>query len=192
MSSKSFVEGSRTLCIYELNKWGYIKKSRSGSIIWTYGEDESRIGIVSNLASGIPYFRLYYTVYRDEPIKRDYKVYLDQTACHYGGRRSWFICPLTVDGVVCRRRVAKLYYGDTWYGCRHCMGLGYQKQYEYYGSNSFLLKGLARYWDAEEALDNLRVRTWRGRPTKRAMRLLQKKMRYSRLMEHEIDLRNLL
>jgi hypothetical protein len=192
MSSKSFVEGSRTLCVYKLNKWGYTKVSKSGSIIWTYGEDESSIGFESSLESEIPYFRLHYTVYRDEPIKRDYKVYINYTSCHYGGKRSWFICPLTIGGQACRRRVAKLHYGDTWYGCRYCMGLGYEKQYEYYGPNSFLLKGMARYWDADNALDDLRVKMWKGQPTKRVLRLLSKKARNAYAMEREIDIRNLL
>ncbi len=45
---------------------------------------------------------------------------------HYGGLRYWFICPLLVNGVACRRRVAKLYFRGWYFGCRHCHGLTYR------------------------------------------------------------------
>ena len=50
------------------------------------------------------------------------------TKCHLGGRRPWFKCLNIINGVVCDRRVAKL-YGPS-FACRQCMGLGYASQRE--------------------------------------------------------------
>jgi hypothetical protein len=55
----------------------------------------------------------------------NYPVYLDYTACTYGGRRVWFICP----AVGCGRRVAVLYSGKV-FACRHCHNLVYESQRE--------------------------------------------------------------
>jgi hypothetical protein len=46
---------------------------------------------------------------------------IDRTPCNYGGERVWFICPL--DG--CRKRVAILYKGKKYFGCRSCCQLAY-------------------------------------------------------------------
>lgn len=54
-----------------------------------------------------------------------YPVYLDYTACNYGGRRVWFRCP----AMGCGRRVAKLYGGKI-FACRHCHNLAYDCQRE--------------------------------------------------------------
>jgi hypothetical protein len=45
---------------------------------------------------------------------------LEWTRCNYGGRRPWFRCPS------CGRRVAKIYGGGIFLGCRHC----YEGRYE--------------------------------------------------------------
>ena len=45
--------------------------------------------------------------------------------CHYGGKRWWFICPLSKDGIDCRKKVKKLYLIRGEFGCRHCHGLTY-------------------------------------------------------------------
>lgn len=48
-----------------------------------------------------------------------YPVAVEWTACNYGGKRPWWICP------ECGRRVAVLYSGQR-YACRHCQRLAYQ------------------------------------------------------------------
>lgn len=59
-------------------------------------------------------------------ISEEYPVHLDWTPCTYGGRRTWFLCP--VRG--CGRRVALL-YGGAIFACRHChYGLAYPSQRE--------------------------------------------------------------
>ena len=55
---------------------------------------------------------------------------LTWTLCNYGGRRPWFVCPGVVNGVVCGRRVRKLYCAGRYFLCRHCYGLAYESQRE--------------------------------------------------------------
>jgi hypothetical protein len=46
------------------------------------------------------------------------------TACHFGGRRPWFVCPH------CGRRNAAIYIAGEYVACRHCLGLAYASQQE--------------------------------------------------------------
>lgn len=55
----------------------------------------------------------------------EYQVFLERTACHFGGTRPWFICPK----LGCGRRVAILYSG-RYFLCRHCHQLAYASQRE--------------------------------------------------------------
>ena len=61
----------------------------------------------------------------------NYLVYLDWTACNFGGERPWFLCP----AVDCGRRVAILYCGGI-FACRHCHQLAYESQRETYDSRA--------------------------------------------------------
>ncbi len=42
-----------------------------------------------------------------------------QVQCRFGGTRPYFICAGVVNGVTCRRRVAKLYGSGRYFLCRH-------------------------------------------------------------------------
>ena len=57
----------------------------------------------------------------------DYPVALTATRPKFGGVRWWFVCPLTVNGKACGRRVGKLYLPPEgrYFGCRHCYDLTY-------------------------------------------------------------------
>jgi hypothetical protein len=68
------------------------------------------------------------TRYRKEDVS--YIVRLDWTPCNFGGERPWFLCPAIVNGVPCRRRVAKLYLRDRYFLCRHCHDLTYASRQE--------------------------------------------------------------
>ena len=59
----------------------------------------------------------------DQWEQKDYPVRLVRTPCHYGGHRTWFLCPARG----CGRRVAILYAGNI-FACRHCYGLAYHSQ----------------------------------------------------------------
>jgi hypothetical protein len=51
---------------------------------------------------------------------------LKWTECHFGGERSWFVCP----GDRCARRVAILYGPGKYFLCRQCYDLRYESQRE--------------------------------------------------------------
>lgn len=59
------------------------------------------------------------------PQEANFAVALERTACHLGGKRVWWRCPMAG----CGRRVAILYCGAA-IGCRHCLKLGYRCQRE--------------------------------------------------------------
>jgi hypothetical protein len=48
------------------------------------------------------------------------------TTPYFGGRRWWFVCPLTVYDVPCRRRFTKLHLHRGYFGCRNCHNLTYR------------------------------------------------------------------
>ncbi len=50
------------------------------------------------------------------------RVRLSHSACHYGGARPWFICPIRGE------RVAVLYLRAGRFACRHCQRLTYASQ----------------------------------------------------------------
>jgi len=54
------------------------------------------------------------------------RVPITWTACHFGGHRPWFVCPV----YHCGRRVALLYGTGELFACRCCSGLAYASQRE--------------------------------------------------------------
>jgi hypothetical protein len=57
-------------------------------------------------------------------------VFIVHVACPFGGTRPYFICPGTVNGVGCGRRVAKLHGAGRYFLCRHCYRLTHASQSE--------------------------------------------------------------
>jgi hypothetical protein len=74
-----------------------------------------------------PWIRLFYTITRTHD-KMDYRIRLTTTSPYFGGLRWWYICPLSVNGRSCHRRIGKLYLPNyaRFYGCRHCYELTYR------------------------------------------------------------------
>jgi hypothetical protein len=56
------------------------------------------------------------------------RVPLTWTACHFGGKRPWFVCSVCANGRYCGRRVAVLYLAGDSFACRQCYGLAYESQ----------------------------------------------------------------
>jgi len=50
--------------------------------------------------------------------------------CRFGGARPYFVCSGVINGIVCNRRVAKLYGAGPYFLCRHCHRLAYASQRE--------------------------------------------------------------
>lgn len=80
------------------------------------------------------WLRLYYTTtdFWGEKTDLDYRVQLQTSPCNFGGVRWWFVCPLSLGGQVCGRKVAKLFKppNSNYFGCRECHDLTYQSSQE--------------------------------------------------------------
>jgi hypothetical protein len=121
------VEESRMLDLSKLKRDGAFRPGCSGHVRWLRGETEtSSIGYTVGQQDCGLILTLHYKITRTgEDVK--IPVRLDTTRPRFGGLRWWFICPLTVNGRPCTRRVGKLYLppGARYFGCRHCHGLTY-------------------------------------------------------------------
>ncbi len=127
-----------------LNSW------QSGSLAWTRvgtGEETGSIGYETNtLDKNDMWMRVHYTHtshYNDEPNKMDYKIKLETTQPNYGGKRLWFICPLT------HERAGVLFSppGSKWFASRHAYNLKYQSQ-----SRSAHDRAIDRMWKLKNRL----------------------------------------
>lgn len=176
MTNKTEADNLLSIDVYWLNKHGYFVRFKSGSIQWSNGfsDEKSSIGVVSNIGDDA-YIKLKYTQtdnYSGDKKSFDYKVRLVSTSCNYGGNRWWFICPLIVDGLACRRRVGKLYKDGDYFGCRHCYDLTYNSKNVYYGS---FLGSTFSFLDIDRKIENLEKKTKRkfyaGKPTKNQQKL---------------------
>jgi hypothetical protein len=161
------VESCRFL---DANRWmreGILKADvwHGGSWAWfrdaAKTEHTASIGYEVNTFDTPPWVRLFYTLTRTGGAV-DYRVGLVTTRPHFGGLRWWFLCPLSVNGRTCGRRVAKLYLDGRYFGCRQCHGLTYTSCQE-----SHKLDGLYR-----AMAQNL---GWEEADVRRGMRALAKR-----------------
>ena len=139
-SKKLTADDCRNLSIFHLKRENLLipGQKSSGSWIWrnrSTGEKLSSIGYELDLRGETPFLRLHYvhtSGWTEEKIKVDYEILLVTTNCHFGGQRYWFICPMTVNGRYCGRRVGKLYLapGNPYFACRHCHDLTYRSSQE--------------------------------------------------------------
>lgn len=142
-SKKEEADSLKKIEIWWLKKEGFLKGWRSSTMKWSRnGEERGSIGIEVSLVgdlrkyyrgepSGEPDMRLNYTqTDRTTGEKKDfdYKIPLTTTPCSYGGVRYWFICPLSIDGIYCGRRVGVLYKSGDYFACRHCYNLTYNSR----------------------------------------------------------------
>ena len=99
----------------------------TGTIIWKRAVgSESKVGYSLKWNDGFPSVILQYQSPDDEEVRLSIRFQTSPT--NFDGRRWWFTCPLTVDGVACGRRARKLFLppGERYFGCRACHNLGYQ------------------------------------------------------------------
>jgi len=117
--AKRSTKNMRVLDIRKLHRDGLLKPG--GSFTWQW----SRFGdVVASIGCTVDTINSVTLNYRTRPNSGEwqdkrYQVMVDWTACNYGGRRPWWLCPC------CGRRVAVLWGGST-YACRHCHRLAYQ------------------------------------------------------------------
>jgi hypothetical protein len=135
--SKRTVEGCLILSTAKLMSLRMLEPNcscRNGCVTWTNtytGEKVASIGIDTDADNESGSVTLRYTR-KDAGESMDYRVNITPTPLPWGGLRWWFICPLTVNGRHCGRRVGKLYLpnGARYFGCRRCYDLTYTSCHE--------------------------------------------------------------
>lgn len=165
-----------------LNKYGYFKFSQTGKIktIRTLQGDErvDTMGISSYIISehmgSVNYIKLFYAVLYDTGAKFDlnYEIKLTSTPCFYGGKRWWFLCPLSKNNIACNRRVAKLYQGNKYFGCRQCHKLiYYSKRFD----KRLAYHSLDKIGNVEDKIEvlaqKIKKKTYKGKLTKKQAKL---------------------
>jgi hypothetical protein len=162
-SKKEVVEDCQSL---DANRWtreGILRANvlATGTWRWTYasGKGFSISYAADTRDSAAPFVRLSYSwgwPSSPEPQSADYRVRLTTTRPRFGGLRWWFVCPLSVGGRPCERRVGKLYLPPSarYFGCRRCHELTYKSCQEHDGRVSALRRNpelLAALLDNPEA-----------------------------------------
>ncbi len=142
---KRTVEECRSITMPLLKKERFlINGIRYGRLDWEcQNQGEISLG-VSTMEPDEAYAELEYTFINqisDESDHLQYKIKLTWTPCYFGGRRWWFVCPLTRDGKACGRRIGVLYLTNSkHFGCRLCNNLTYRSCREHDKRMSPLIK----------------------------------------------------
>jgi len=175
-------EWSNRINIFWLKKHGYLHKDysrKSGGIKWTrrWSDEGSSIGFAVvrdnwGTSEEKTYLELTYTHtdrWSDEKSDMNYRVELATTPCNLGGKRYWFICPLSKNGQYCGRRVGVIYCIGKWFGCRHCGEIAYQSQFE---GGKFRVGSVCEP-DVERAYNEIKIKYYNGKPTRKYKRYLR-------------------
>lgn len=122
---KSTTNDMRSLDVRRLNREGLLTPGQS--FAWTWTRNNETVASINIRVNDDSAHLSYRQSWRGEAWRDCSNTFLiDWTACHYGGHRAWWRCPVAG----CGRRVAVLYSGRGVYACRHCLGLAYCSQRE--------------------------------------------------------------
>jgi len=164
--------------VYDLRKKGFLKAGHYAycTLRWANYSSGNPNSIAMCVSAGElgEYVQFTYTETNQNGEKTDfnYKVRLVKTPCNFGGFRYWFICPLSCRGVSCNRRVAKLYLGGRWLGCRHCYDVTYRSRRV--SRKYAIFKYIDLTESAGEEETKLKRHFYAGKPTKKYRRILNK------------------
>ena len=126
---KQKAEDCRSLDVNRFRRDGCLVPGRAGSWVWSRdGEEVGRIGYRAEQGAIVLNYRVRMYGGDWQPITET--VGLIEANCHFGGTRTYFICPGVKNGTPCWRRVAKLYSGGKYFLCRHCYNISYYSQSE--------------------------------------------------------------
>lgn len=165
----------------KISIWWLLKKMKgrsynSGEILWGDQGSEGSISYTIFLGGYHPSFDLSYTT--DDRMTGEskdirYSIPIIETPCNFGGYRKWFECSLYKDGVRCGRRVGVLYKAGNYFACRHCYELTYSIRNENSGMRRGIFGAFKLGTKAERLEQEIKRKTWRGRPTRKYRRLLK-------------------
>ena len=167
---KITVENSLKISMSRFKQWGcldYQGNPIAGTLHWSYvGEESARVDYVLDLRCNS--FRLVYKyrLHGEEWRDQDYYISIVQTPCYFGGVRYWFTCPS------CSKRVGCLYSVTGYFACRHCNDLSYDSKNTLKSGRPY--EPIFRLYELEDKVEALRVRYYKGKPTKRFAKLSEK------------------
>ena len=125
------VEDCKQIDIRWLKKEGYLDREHDGSIHWSSrGESDGWIQYRMRSYKMVLNYRVRAAGDIDWH-EVDQTIFFDQTPCHFGGFRKWFICSN------CLSRVGVLYGRHIYFLCRKCCALPYRSNLE---------SQIQRYW----------------------------------------------
>lgn len=129
MYSTSKVEDCYSLNVNNLQRHGHLRFGSGGNLYWTRNGRK-----VASTTFRVGEDVLILT-YMDRPHGGEWEevketIQIVRNPCRYGGTRPYLICPGVVNGIICGRRVIKLYAAGKFYLCRCCYRLKYSSQYE--------------------------------------------------------------
>jgi len=165
--------------ISELYKAGMFKKNTTVTIEWSgffcslNKEIENKV-VLQKIANKDAVEIGYFTFHNDERQRWTYLIKLSQKPSNLGGFRYYFICPLTVNGIPCRKRVSVLYKPDheNYFGCRHCHQIIYSTQLFNPKSSSYTEIKRQIVERKNEELESEIIRPiYRGKKTRKQVRL---------------------
>lgn len=177
-SNKTEADRLKKVEMWWLKKYGYLDGWKSGGIQWnnSWSEKNDSIGITVSTMDGENYIRFNYSQTEDDGEKKnfDYRASLVSSPCNYGGKRYWFLCPLSKNGVLCGRRVGVLYKSGDYFGCRHCYELTYKSKNE---NRQSKYRCLFKVFDMEEKLEKveegMKRHYYAGKPTRKYRRMIK-------------------
>src|SRR5271165_2605973 len=124
-SGKATTDYHHRLDVRFLHRHGHLRPGAFFALGWSRGGIQT--GLIQGRTTGnsIVLSYMHRALGSDQWQRMEQAVELVRTPCHYGGQRTWFLCP----AFGCGRRVGVLYSGSI-FACRHCHQLVYQSQRE--------------------------------------------------------------
>jgi hypothetical protein len=112
------IESGLTLDLHRLIRQGLLVpgRYRRGSIVWTRVASDEQVGSVgyeARMEGDCGHVRLHYATtraYNGDRRELDYAITLETTLQPFGGRRWWFVCPMTGALTFASRRAYRLGY----------------------------------------------------------------------------------
>jgi hypothetical protein len=123
-------EGCKSIDVRRWHREGRLHAGQGFSLSWSRGGESAGSICVRTEADAVVLMFHARRGGHTEWKSVEQRVPVTWTACHLGGRRPWFCCPVYSSGRYCGRRVALLYGAGELFACRRCCGLAYASQQE--------------------------------------------------------------
>jgi hypothetical protein len=128
LGGRATCESCPSIDVREWHRQGRLDSGQQFSWSWTCGaESVGSISVRVESAAVVLSYRSCSLGSREWKIIEQ-RLPISLTACHLGGVRPWFVCPVYCDGNYCGRRAAILYCAGDLFACRQCYCLSYESQ----------------------------------------------------------------